>query len=158
MSLADHYDTNGQYLRAGEHRVDVKSLKFFTYNSGSRGVEFICGNDHGTSKLSICLKDSCLWKLANFAMACGVSRDEARRCDPEREQGFDIFIGRAFLAVVEAESAGDKSYHHIADFAALDDQPAKPPMVKPRRATSPPPDDERPPIEEPHEEVDHVPF
>jgi len=143
MSLADHYDPEradgGNHLREGRHICQIKSLQFCDANSGNRGVEFTCGNREGDTRITFWLRSasgsgkSPLWKLANFAAACGLSQNQMRRVSPETEVGLEVFVGRDVGIVVVKDEQG---YHNGDSFFALGDKelpPAvdQPPMTPP---------------------------
>jgi len=140
MSLADYY--GGSYFPAGKHRVTISGTRFFTYNSGSPGVEFAIGDGRRAGKLAFCLHEKALWKLANFAADVGIDPKEMRRIDPKTKRGFDLFINKSFVAVVEkVRGADDKEYAEVTDWEPL------PAEFNPHLPAVPPPsDNDEPPV------------
>lgn len=146
MSLADHWDPDragSNYLREGRHACKVKSVQFRDAHSGNRCAEFACGNREGDTRITFWLRSasgsdkSPLWKLANFAAACGLSQAQMRRVNPETEVGFDVFVGRDIGIVVVKDEQG---YHNGDGFFALEDGKATgSPAVAPPPAQPPVP-------------------
>ena len=123
MSLADHFD--GGWLREGWHTVTVKDFRTFQYNTGSDGVEFQVTDDRGQkSKVSFCLVEAALWKLGQFAQACGLTRDQAKKYEPGRENCHNLLVGKQLQVLVVPEG----KYHKIDDWMSVDETPpAAPP-------------------------------
>lgn len=156
MSLADF---KSKYLREGETEVGITSVRFFSYNSGSRGVEFSVSAGNGaTGKVSFCLVQTALWKLAWFAECCGMSTDDMRKIDPPGEQGFNAFMGRRFLAICEKkpyEKDGEtKNATEITDWL-----PSGSPTFARPATPKPKPQPPAPPVPDFNQAVDDgVPF
>lgn len=160
MSLADHYG-NG-YFPAGQFRVTINGTRFFTYNSGSGGVEFALTDGHRNGKLPFCLHEKALWKLANFAADLGISQEQMRRIDPERRRGFESFVGKQFVAVVQkVRGNDDKEYSEVVDWQPIpvDNVPQVPRTPDPRPTAPPAEPDDQPPVDsEPPMMGDDIPF
>lgn len=104
MSLADFWSEggSGEYLPVGEHSVHVASVKFITYNSGNRGIEYTVTDAHRRkATVSFVLVEKALWKLATFVAALGVTKDQARAFDPERIEHHQRMIGRGCMIEIE---------------------------------------------------------
>lgn len=115
MSLADHWE--GKFLEEGWHVVTVTGAVTFVANSGNTGVNFEVTDSQGRKMKSggfMLLKQS-LWRLANFAKACGMTQDEARRYDPMNAASHRMLINRRLKVLV---TKGEK-YNEITDFSTL---------------------------------------
>lgn len=161
MSLADNW-SDGNFLPEGEHVVTITGHRMFNYNSGSPGVEFeLRGRNGATGKIAFCLVETIQWRLAQFAKACGLSRDECRDYDPLRSQCHARLHNRQVSVVVEKGAPGKngKQYNEVTDFRAVESeqshQTPKPPVAKPQppAATREPAPEwvDEPPPEEPPE-------
>lgn len=107
-TLADYYDSaGGDYLPAGQHEVTISGVRFFTYNSGGPGVEYILADRLGrTTKLGSSLKHTAWWKIAQLAKACGMSKDECAKFDPSNRPAHNALIGRRLIVDVEQNAKG----------------------------------------------------
>lgn len=104
--LHDHWDS-GKFLSEGKHNVSVAEYKTFKYNSGTRGVEFVLKTQRGSSiKTSFCLHEKALWKLANFAKACGLTKEEAASYDENDPNSHRILLHRHLTITVENGPTG----------------------------------------------------
>lgn len=125
MSLADHWD--GGRLKAGWHHVKVMEHRLFTANSGNNGVEFTmqCVNTGSNAKEGFMLVDSILWRLANLARACGMTREEAANYDPlnpnhhRKLHGLECWV----------EMVKDGEYHKVDGFRSLGEGEPPPPKI-----------------------------
>jgi hypothetical protein len=89
-------------------------VRFFSYKSGTRGVEFkLKGGTGGSTKMGFPLSEAARFKLRLFAKACGVTKEQAALCDPDGESGFDVFIGKPVEAIV----ALNGKYNEMVGFA-----------------------------------------
>jgi hypothetical protein len=166
MSLADY--SGGKYLREGETEVGITGLRFFTYNSGTRGVEFAVSAGNGAvGKVGFTLKDTTLWKLAGFADCCGLTKDDQGQIDPPGERGFDLFVGRRFVAVATPSSyvkdGVTKNVAEITDWLPagtkpLSNLPKPPPAPRNKTTTHGAPPPKKPVPEYDAEKPDEVPF
>lgn len=144
MSLAEHWD--GGYLQAGWHHVKVMEHRLFTAKSGNNGVEFMMQSldAGGQAKEGFMLLDNCLWRLAQFARACGMTRDEAASYDPlnpnhhRKLHGLECWI----------EMVKDGDYHKVDGFRSLGE--GEPPPSRIDRS------DEMPAVQE--AKRDDIPF
>jgi hypothetical protein len=84
-NLGEHYDeAGGTYLPEGDHLVKVKAIRFFTYNSGNAGAEYVLADARDREiKLAFSLMPKALWVLASFAKACGLSREQCNAFDTD---------------------------------------------------------------------------
>ncbi len=79
MSLGDHRGTSGDYLQEGNHHVKITKVRLFKYSNGNPGVEFHFRDQLGkTGKYGLSLHENALWKLGNFAIACGLTEDDLK--------------------------------------------------------------------------------
>lgn len=114
MSLADHYD-GGSWLQEGWHDVSIKGYNVFQYNSGSDGVQFKLTDTGGrTGKVSFCLVETILWRLAEFAKACGLTKDEAARYEPSSANSHHVLVGRHLQVRLEKQ----EKYHEVVEWVA----------------------------------------
>lgn len=115
MSLADHYD-GGSWLGEGWHNVTVKDCSTFKYNTGSDGVQFQLNDAGGrTAKVSFCLVNNILWRLAEFAKACRLTKDEAARYEPSSPNSHRVLVGRTLqVRLVKGEK-----YHDVVEWIAV---------------------------------------
>jgi len=131
MSLADHYD--GGWLESGWHTVTVKSFRTFEYNTGSPGVEFELRGDEGQrGSVSFNLLEQCLYKLGQFAKACGLSREQAKRYDTSNPNSHKLLVGNRVKVFSEKPKGSD--YHEVTEWDAVDQTgapPATPPPAEP---------------------------
>lgn len=147
MSLADYYD-EGKYFKPGSYPMTVKGTRFFTYNTGSPGVEFVCGDGTRELKAGFCLVEKALWKLADFAKACGISIQQMRAIDPSNQNSFRVFVGKSFRGIVgkTEPNAQGKCYSELVDWEELSG-----PAAKAMQAAAPPtPAPAAPPTEDPY--------
>lgn len=130
MDLSEHFDRQG-WLADGWHEVEITKFEEFQYNSGSDGVQFALRTDDGRQqKVSFCLVDTIVWQLAQFAKACGLSKEAARSYRHGNLVGLRVQV----LVVL------DGKYHKVDDWAAIgekrEDPPARPQQEQ--SASSPP--------------------
>ena len=84
INLTEH-EGGGGWLSAGWHEVTVMDYREFKYDTGSDGVEFFFENDRGLkAKGSFCLKETILWRLAQLAVACGLTEDQRKHYDHKK--------------------------------------------------------------------------
>jgi hypothetical protein len=133
--LADHWSEK-TYLPEGNHRVAVAGVKFIRYNSGNQGAEYTLKNERGEQvSATFALVDTALWKLAQFASALGVTREDARQFDPMRLDHHSLLIGRE----CNVEVGKNGKYTECLAWWALDDAPPTP--AAPAPATPAPEED-----------------
>lgn len=125
MSLAEHWD--GGYLGAGWHHVKVSEYKCFKYNTGNPGVEvhFLSVSTGSKAKDSFSLLPQSLWRLANLAKACGMSREEAATYNPDNPNDHRKLVG--LECFVELVKKGD--YHEVAGWRSLAEGEPPPPKI-----------------------------
>lgn len=146
--LSDHWD--GGFLPVGWHRVTITDATTIKYNSGSEGVEFALQSEAGVNgKASFVLVDSILWRLAGFAKACGITREQAAKYNEHSIGHHRRMIGKMVqVLVVRGSPRGDppKSYNEVDDWL---------PMSKPTPVDQPAPEPATPVEEKP---ADDIPF
>jgi hypothetical protein len=154
MSLADYV---GGYFSPGRYPVTVKGMRFFTANSGTPGVEFKVSDGRKEGKVAFWLSEKALKVLAGFAESCGITVEQMRTIDPDREGSFRVFVGKRFMAIVEKGEAGQdgKRYSEIVDWEAIpcaplpglpSSAPSPAPAARPPSWQAPQPDDDEPPM------------
>lgn len=115
MSLTDY--AGGGYVPVGEHDLQIVEHKFINYNSGSKGVEFLCEDCRGRqTKVSFCFHDKILWRLAEFASVCGMGKDLTDKIEPEKQTGFHLFHGQWFTGTLTPKQVNDKTYAELTDW------------------------------------------
>jgi hypothetical protein len=126
MSLADHYD--GRYLGAGWHQVRVESYDCRFATTGTGLVEFtVRADNNSTSRATFFLTEKAMYRLAGFAKACGLSRDDAKRYDEQNANSHQVLVGARLNVHVEPKKGDDgKTYHRVTDWAGLDEDPDAP--------------------------------
>lgn len=132
MGLDQHYDPEraggGKWLKEGEHEVTIKSFRVFQYNTGNDGLELGLEDGTGrTGKYALSLHPNSLWKLANFAVACGLDDNQMRAYDPVVQSAHNVLMGRKIGVVVElvpSKNDPDKKYAEVVEFYATNAEPA----------------------------------
>lgn len=119
--LSKHWSDN-LYLEEGWHNVKVDAFRLFTFNTGSDGVEFILKRGSAKAKIGFCLKDTILWKLAGFAKACGLSKEEAASYDTDQPNSHAVLLRRSVR--VEIKNNADGYGDVVAWDVASDDDAA----------------------------------
>lgn len=123
-TLSDHWNEGGKWLKEGWHTVTVKEYRLFEYNSGSPGVEFQVEDAAGSlAKLSHVLIEKCFWTLAGFAQACGMTREECAKYDPETPDNHRMLVGKTVQVLV----VPDGKYHKVAEWAEAGTRQQDPP-------------------------------
>lgn len=123
MSLADHYDNQGpgKYLHEGWHEVVVADYRVFDYGtptSDKGGVEFIMKDTaEKQTKATFNLLDRCLWDLANFAKACGLTREQCAKYDPHKESSHRMLLGKRLKVHV----VKDGDFHKANEWANINE-------------------------------------
>lgn len=144
MSLADYYD--GVYLAAGWHKVRITDLELFQYpKTQTDGVKFYLETAEGSKgKATFTLKyDSrgCMARLASFAKACGLTKEECGRYEPERASSHSALMRKAVQVLSELDENG--KYHDIVSWRPIDapelpNAPAQAPAASPATPTEVP--------------------
>jgi hypothetical protein len=120
--VGNHYDNVGQWLPEGWHKVTVISHKMAEgTKKGTPGVTFFARNANGKQAKSqtFWLTDSAVTFLASFAMACGLTKDEAQRYDTDNPNSHTILHGReVYILVVR-----DGKYHEFDEWQSIEDGP-----------------------------------
>lgn len=126
MSLADHWDTG--YLGEGWHHVKITGFEMKTNPStGNNGVEFaLVGVDSAKkAKVMFWLTDAALWGLAGFARDCGMTRDDAARYEPMKQNEHKKLVGMECW--IEQEKKG--KYHEVVGHRSLAEGQPPPPKI-----------------------------
>jgi hypothetical protein len=122
MTLADHWN-DGDYLGVGNHDpVEVTGFKTNRCDSGSMAVNFAVANNDGESKAGFVIKGKGIGRLASFAKACGMTRDEAAEYDPESKHSHQQLVGRKVGVHVKK----DGKYHEVDDWWPCGEAPEEP--------------------------------
>lgn len=136
MSLADYADS-GSWMKAGVHDVSVRAVRVFEYNTGTPGVEFTLADQAGrTIKTGMPLSEKALWKLASFAQACGMTKEQLRTYDPNNDSAHRILINKRLRITIE-KPEGSK-YHEVADWEPIPNGRAPQPAPQERPAARQP--------------------
>jgi hypothetical protein len=136
VSLADHWD--GDWLRSGWHEVQVVDLDTSVRNdkTGNSGVSFDVQDERGAKgKVTFWLTDKALWRLASFAAACGLTREEGAKYEPTERRSHLVLMKRKLQVLV----IPDGKYHRVDDWMPLGQVPpsAPPAAPEPERETTP---------------------
>jgi hypothetical protein len=129
MSLYDHY-SDGQYLSEGWHDVRVESCKTVVGTSrGTEGIEFsVVDPEIGRGcRATFWLTEKAIWRLAQFAHACGLTEDEMKRYDEKNLASHRTLINRRVKVLVEKV---DK-YHEVTDWSPVNEPEPRAPMRPP---------------------------
>lgn len=128
MNLDAYYDKSdnaGSHLETGEHRVRVTKYRTIDANSGNKGVAFTVQDAmRCTSETDgFWFSEAALPRLARFAKACGMTREEMSGYNPMLPQSHQLLVGREFIATVTPQP--DKpQYGHVSDWRSVDEETA----------------------------------
>lgn len=139
MSLADYADS-GSWMKAGTHDVSVRAFRTFDYNTGNPGVEFTLADSAGrTIKTGMPLTEKALWKLASFAQACGMTKEQLRTYDPHNPTAHRMLVNKRLRITIE-KPEGSK-YHEVADWEPIPNgrPTVQTPQERPIANSAPPP-------------------
>lgn len=121
-------DYRGNYLDTGWHDVVVQTFRMFEAHTGTRGVEFTVANAKGQKgKTSFYITKEALYRLSNFAQACGLSEDQMAAYDPFKDQCHRALLNRR-VRVFSEKPEGSK-YHDITDWDEI--KSTLPPAAEP---------------------------
>lgn len=127
-NLADSWDaTGGEYLPVGWHTVKVAGhTNGENPHNGNRNVEFqLVAENSKKSKVTFWLTGDAIRAgfLANFAKACGLTREEARSYDPLVANAHTRLHGKTVKVLVSLQN---EKYHAVEggfnDWASVDDK------------------------------------
>lgn len=146
MSLADHWD-GGDYLGVGDHRCTVSKFRMFSAKTGTPGVEFTLRDSRGKEiGLGLYLTEKAMGRLASFAKACGMSREEAARYNPAKQDAHNVMLNREVMVRVEKN---ERDYSEVAEWWKVGEDAPKPyrqpqpaPQAQPASDYGPPVTDE----------------
>lgn len=115
MALSEYWDkevgAGGNYLRAGDWQVKVTGFDPFFANSGTPGVTFKLENTEGETRATFWLSEGSMARLASFAKACGMSREEAQQYDPMVKGNHSMLINHRVNVRVVLDDKG--KYHQV---------------------------------------------
>lgn len=115
MPSLDKYKS--QFLGEGIHIVQVGGYRTFTSNppKSTPGVEFTMLDDVGREcKIGFYITEKALFRLANFAAACGLSDEDMAQYDTDVPANHNRLSGKK-VAICYSKSPGDK-YCDVQDF------------------------------------------
>lgn len=117
-TLGDVWD--GKYFGAGEFDVTIVSKKpFISEQKGTPGIEFTFRDATGrTISERFYPATKAVFRLANLAKACGMTKDQAIQFDPTIDRNLDWFINRPCRISV-GKKEGSK-YHEVKEFIVSD--------------------------------------
>jgi len=118
MPLSDHW-TDGKYLDVGNYAVTVTGFRVFVSKKGTEGVEFELKADDGkTSSASFYLTDASLWRLAQFAGACGMTKEEAANYHTEQQNSHNVLVNKKVGVTInfEESTTNNKYYREAVDW------------------------------------------
>jgi len=124
-TLAEHWD--GGYLGNGWHRVKVVGYRMFESKKGNPGVEFEMQSlDTGAkTKAGFMLMEQTYW--AQFAQACGLTREQAKAYNPDNQNHHRTLVGCELWVEVMPDRSGQ--YHEAANWQTIDQNPLAAPKV-----------------------------
>lgn len=152
MSLYDQ--KGGSYFEPGEFRARITNLKKFQANSGNYGLEITFADEVRSIRDSLMLMDSCAWRMAKLAEACGMTDEQMKKIQNVNDVRLHKWLlnKECMIVVVKgAPTPSGKSYSEVADYFKI--AVAKPPL---RQAEAAPPasqESDNPPISD-----DGIPF
>lgn len=118
--LSEHW-SEGNFMTPGAHHVKVKSVKFISYNSGNRGIEYTVRNAHAQElRIAFVLVEKALWKLATFVSALGRTKAECAAFDTERIGCHEQLIGQRCAIEVEKVARNGKEYSEATSWWKLE--------------------------------------
>jgi len=127
MLLSDAKDS--QWLGKGWHDVRVATYEVKTPSDKSL-VEFIVHDrDKQKSKATFWLTDAAAWRLAGFAKACGLSKQQLAKYDTDRPVCHKMLVGKKVSVEVDLQDGSDK-YHEVSDWATFGSASTKPARIK----------------------------
>jgi hypothetical protein len=85
------------------------------------------------SKAGFVLTQTSYWKLAGFAKACGLTREQAANYDPDRESSHRMLLRKRLQVYVIKK--GD--YHEVDDWANINENVSDTPTPTDPRLTQP---------------------
>ncbi len=119
-SLETYYDGDGEYLGIGWHTVQITNYRTFVPNSKNPGVEFevVDTTDKLKSKTDgfYFHTEGSLKRLASFARACGLTREECARYNTDSGNSHAALVGKIVRVLVEK----DGKYHKVTEWAEED--------------------------------------
>lgn len=133
-SLADHWE--GNFLGSGWHDVIVTGYRTFQFNSGNPGVEFEVQSATGTTgKVSgFVLVEKALWKLANFARACGLTKEEAAKYNPHIPNSHQALLNKRVR--VRSEKPENSEYYEVVEWEPFKDAASPSPVASANEAAT----------------------
>jgi hypothetical protein len=147
MPLLSKHWSEGNFMTPGVHHVKVKAVKFITYNSGNKGIQYTVVNArHQELNIAFVLVEKALWKLATFVSALGWTKEQCATFDTERIGCHERLIGRqcAIEVIMKASQKDGKEYATAESWWRLEtDTPEPTPEEQPQTvANEPPPAEE----------------
>lgn len=136
MALSNY---RSEYLGNGWHEVVVGKPEMFTANSGTQGVKFPLRGDGGTTMASFFLTEAAMFRLAAFAEACGLTKDELKAYDETNPNSHNVLIDRRLKVLVERDRRS--KYHEAVDYIKAGD-----PTPMPAETPATPIHDPGPPV------------
>lgn len=122
MPILSNHWSEGNFMTPGVHHVYVKGVKFITYNSGNRGIEYTLRNQRAQEiRQAFPLVEKALWKLAMFVSALGRTKEECAKFDTENLGCHEQLIGMRCVVEVEKVSGKDgKEYSECTSWWKID--------------------------------------
>lgn len=118
MSLGDYAgEGGGRYLKQGWHTVRISEIREWTAHTGTSGID--CELEHPASsriqKVSFTLDtEPALRRLASFAQACGLTKQELAAYDEKSMQSHRTLINRRVQVLIEKEPGA--KYAEVVDW------------------------------------------
>ena len=139
-SLAEHL-VEGNFFEPGDHEVTVASYRLFSSKSGTEGVEFILTGERGKqTRASFYLTEKALRRLAWFAEACGLSKDDMRTYNTDTPGSHEQLLGKRVLVTIEKVSAQNgKEYSEVVAWRKSENGMSPAPAPAAQKPTPPAP-------------------
>jgi len=128
MSLADHI---GEWLPIGDHKCVVTGVEVAKAGKNDNPILRVeLTNDlQKKGKADFWLTEKALVRLADFAQACGLTKEEMANYDENNPESHQMLLNRQ--VIVRVEKPG--KYTETTEWCAIDEE------LPPRRPVQPPP-------------------
>ena len=126
-SLADYESEGGSYLGEGRHKVVVRSFETtINKKTSNRGVTFHLEDERAVKvKETFWLTQKAMWRLSNFAIACGLTLGDRKQYEPMHDASHQLLIGKKVMVdVIKAPGNDGKMYSEVTEFWAVGEKAA----------------------------------
>lgn len=99
-------------MGVGDHFVTVESYKATGKSKQNNdGIEFTCVSNGRKARVVFWLTEAALWRLADFAKACGLTKEEARGYDAFNFSSHRALVNRRVMIRIVKNG----KYHEVDD-------------------------------------------